>query len=362
MAIINKLSINQFRNLKNQYIEPSKNINLFIGENAQGKTNIIEAIYYLGHNRSFKTKTINEVIHHNFKDFQLNALINNKRVKLEKSKKNNLISIDQQRIKNTSQLTKLLPIQIITPDKGFIVNGTPKNKRSYLDWGVFHVEPEFSKHFKSYNKTLKNINLLLFKNNVSELDYWFLELAKTAKKINQSRINYIEQLKNTKPSGELQQLLTLFDLIDTFDYQFYSGWPKEVDNLDKQSIYQYLCKNKQSLIKANYLNYGSHKASINFFLNSKNECFLSRGQQKTLSIIFWLTQVLMLVNQGINPVVLIDDLSSELDHKKIKTILQYLDLLNIQTFMSDINNNPIKIKHSDSSIFKINNGVIKLEK
>ncbi len=56
MAVINKLSINQFRNLKNQYIEPSKNINLFVADNAQGKTNLIEAIYYLGHNRSFKTK------------------------------------------------------------------------------------------------------------------------------------------------------------------------------------------------------------------------------------------------------------------------------------------------------------------
>jgi Recombinational DNA repair ATPase (RecF pathway) len=181
MAVINKLSINQFRNLKNQYIEPSKNINLFVADNAQGKTNLIEAIYYLGHNRSFKTKTISEVIHYKFSDFQLNAQIDNHRIKLEKSRNKNKIFIDQQRIKNTSQLTQLLPIQIITPDKGFVVNGTPKNKRSYLDWGVFHVELGFLKTFKSYNKILKNINVLLFNNKINELDFWFLELAKNSK-------------------------------------------------------------------------------------------------------------------------------------------------------------------------------------
>lgn len=359
MAVINKLSINQFRNLENQYIEPSKKINLFIAGNAQGKTNLIEAIYYLGHNRSFKTKTIAEVVHYNFNDFQINAKVDNHRVKLEKSRKKNTISIDQQRIKNTSQLTQLLPIQIITPDKGFIVNGTPKNKRSYLDWGVFHVELKFLEVFKSYNKTLKNINVLLLNNKVSELDFWFLELSKTAKEINKNRIQYIDQLKKTADSKDLKQLLVLFDSIDSFDYQFYSGWPKEVDALDEQSIYRYLSKNTQSLLKKNYLNYGPHKASLNFSLNNKNECFLSRGEQKTLSIIFWLTQVLMLVKQGVNPVVLIDDISSELDRKKITTVLKYLNQLKVQVFMTDIGDNPSLINSIDGAIFEINKGVIK---
>ncbi len=61
MAIIRKLAITQFRNLNNQYIEPGQRLNLFVAENAQGKTSLIEAIYYLGHNRSFKTKAIKEL-------------------------------------------------------------------------------------------------------------------------------------------------------------------------------------------------------------------------------------------------------------------------------------------------------------
>ncbi len=362
MAVINKLAINQFRNLNNQYIEPGNNINLFIADNAQGKTNLIEAIYYLGHNRSFKTKTIKELINLDFDAFQINVKTDKHRIKLEKSRKKTLITINQQQLKNTSELTKILPIQIITPDKGFIVNGTPKNKRSYLDWGVFHVKPEFLSSFKNYNKTLKSINLLLSNNNVLELDFWFLELAKTAVKISQSRIEYIKNLKKTNSSKELEKLSKLFNLIKGFDYEFNSGWPKDVDALSGDSIYNYLYKNKQFLLKAKYLNHGPHKANINFYLNHKSEGFLSRGEQKTLSIIFWLSQVLMLVKSGVNPVVLIDDISSELDKNKINIILGYLDGLNIQTFVTNISNNLSIVDKHNTVVFNINNGVIKLQK
>jgi DNA replication and repair protein RecF len=358
MTVINKLFINQFRNLNNQLIKPSKNINLFIADNAQGKTNLIEAIYYLGHNRSFKTKLIKELINIDNNIFQLNAITGTHRIKLEKSRKKTIININQQQLKNTSELAQILPIQIMTPDKGFIVNGTPKNKRSYLDWGVFHVKPTVSSYFKNYNKALKNINLLLLSSKVQELDFWFLEIAKISTKINQARTNYINQLKKIHSNEILPLLSELFNSVKIFDYQFKSGWPKEVDGLDYQSIYQYLTQNKTFLLKTKYLNYGPHKASIKFSLNSKEEFFLSRGQQKILSIVFWLTQVLILVKSGTNPIVLIDDMSSELDQQKIKIILHYLKTLDVQTFMTNINHNLPLIKDHSTNIFHINKGII----
>ncbi len=358
MAIIRKLAITQFRNLNQQYIEPGKQLNLFIADNAQGKTSLIEAIYYLGHNRSFKTKSLKELIEQDQQKFQLDAQVDDYRVKLEKSKQKTNINIDQSCLKNSSELSKILPIQIITPDKGFIVNGTPKNKRSYLDWGVFHVEPSFLLNFKNYNKALKNINTLLSQQKQQELDYWFLEISKLSVDINKSRSNYIEQLKNTNSSKLIQELSDLFNTIDSFNYEFKSGWPKEVNAFDSGSVYQYLLKNKPFLLKSKYLNYGPHKASLKFFLNEKEECFLSRGEQKTLSIIFWLTQVSMLVKNNIYPIILIDDISSELDITKIKTILHYLNHLNVQTFMTDIGKDLSFIKDENPTIFKIIKGVI----
>ncbi len=362
MAIINKLSIHQFRNLNTQFITPCKGINLFISDNAQGKTNLIEAIYYLGHNRSFKTKNLKDIINFESKLFQLSAEVDKNKIKLEKSKIKTSVIINQQKVGNASKLSRLLPIQIITPDKGFIVNGTPKNKRSYLDWGVFHVKPETIKTFKAYNKILKNINSLLSKNQTNELDFWFLELAKFSAVINKSRLDYLQQLKETLFSNKVKILDTLIDSKEQFNYVFSSGWPKEVDALNENNIYQYLQKNTALLLRIKYLNYGSHKANINFTFDNRNECFFSRGEQKTLSIIFWLTQVVLLINLGIKPIVLIDDFSSELDNAKVNTILQHLKTLKVQTFITDISHNLTTIKHINPAIFKINQGEITPQK
>jgi DNA replication and repair protein RecF len=96
---------------------------------------------------------------------------------LERSKNNNNATVNKQKINNNSTLTHLLPIQIISPDKGFIVGGAPKLKRSYLDWGVFHMEPTILQTYKSFSRALKNINSLFSGGDNRQLDYWFFELA-----------------------------------------------------------------------------------------------------------------------------------------------------------------------------------------
>lgn len=362
MAIIKQLFVHQFRNLSQQHLIPSKSINLFVGDNAQGKTSLIESIYYLGHNRSFKTKSLKEVTTFNQQRFQLSAQLEAHKIKLEKSSQKNIISINDVAIKNSSQLSQILPIQLITPDKGFIVNGTPKNKRSYLDWGVFHVKPDSVNVFKTYQKVLKNINSLLSKQQLNELDYWFFELAKAAAEINQNRSSYIDQLKHITHKHQHDYYGDLIQSIDKFDYKYYSGWPNEVDANNSQSIAQFLNQNKHNIIKLKFLNYGAHKATIFFEFDNKKEMYLSRGEQKTLSIIFWLNQVVLLNKINNNPIVLLDDLSSELDSSKIQFILKYLNKLNVQTFVTDIGHNIKDISSINSTIFYIDNGNISSNK
>ena len=108
MAIIEKIHILQFRNIKDQYIKPNKDINVFIGDNAQGKTNLIEAIYFLGHNKSFKTKNLTDLTPTNKKNIIINADVDGSRIGLERSKKNNSTTINKQKINNNSALTQLL--------------------------------------------------------------------------------------------------------------------------------------------------------------------------------------------------------------------------------------------------------------
>ena len=354
MAVIEKLHILRFRNLDNQYLEPSANINLFVGGNGQGKTNLIEALYYLGHSRSFKSKNIKDVVPFEKEFLQIDAVVDDVRVLLKKSKNKNTILFDQQKVSSNSELTHLMPIQIISPDRGFVVGGPPKLKRSYLDWGVFHINPGVLKIYKSYNKALKNTNALLTNNNTKQLDYWLAQIATLSVEISSARADYIEKLKKTP-------FVTPKELIkqnNKFDFLLQPGWTKETNHLDSESIYKYLVKNIGSFARIKHLNYGPHKATIDYYLNNQNEQHLSRGEQKKLSMFYWIMQVLMLVELNTKPIVLIDDISSELDQEKIDSILGFLSKLNVQIFVTDIGNKSLSVDKKRANIYHIDKGVI----
>jgi DNA replication and repair protein RecF len=247
-----------------------------------------------------------------------------------------------------------MPTQIISPDRGFVVGGPPKLKRSYLDWGVFHVQPELLKTYKSYNKVLKNINALLTNNNTKQLDYWLAQIATLSVEISSARADYIEKLKKTP-------FVTLKEPIkqnNKFDFLLQSGWTKDTNHLDQESIYKYLIKNKGSFARIKHLNYGPHKATIDYYLNNQNEQHFSRGEQKKLSMFYWIMQVLMLVELNIKPIVLIDDISSELDQEKIDSILDFLIKLEVQIFVTDIGNKPLSLDKKIATIYHIDKGVI----
>ncbi|HIF88779.1 MAG TPA: DNA replication and repair protein RecF [Candidatus Thioglobus sp.] len=358
MAIVEKLHVHRFRNLSNQYLEPNKNINLLLGKNAQGKTNFIEALYYLGHNRSFKTKRTKDIIPFDCNLLQVGAIIDDARVLLKKTNSRSEITINQQKAQNNSQLSQLLPTQIISPDRGFVVGGAPKLKRSYLDWGVFHINPNLLTTYKSYNKTLKNINLLLVKNNTKELEYWMSKLAHLSTDISKARIEYIQTLNDTIKETEKSNKVDFFQQAGDLSMNFQNGWIRGVDPLSYDSVFGYLSTNIQSFVRLKHLGCGPHKANIEYSLNNKTENHLSRGEQKTLSLVYWMVQVLLLVEKNIKPVVLIDDISSELDQHKINQILQFLSALDVQLFITDIGNTPLNLSQENTTIFQINNGII----
>ena len=120
----------------------------------------------------------------------------------------------------------------------------------------------------------------------------------------------------------------------------------------------YLSTNIQSFVRLKHLACGPHKANIEYSLNRKTENHLSRGEQKTLSLVYWLVQVLLLVEKNIKPVVLIDDISSELDQQKINQTLQFLSALDVQIFITDIGNTALNFAQENIKTFQINNGII----
>ena len=358
MAHIEKLHVLKFRNLTDQYLIPNNNINLILGQNGQGKTNLIESIYFLGHGRSFKTKNLKDIIPFDEQQIKISAIVDAQKISIKKTRDKSEILIEEVKISSNSSLSQILPIQVISPDRGFVVGGSPKLKRSYLDWGVFHSNNKTLKTYKTYKKTLKNINILLASGNINELDEWFTQFASLSVEITKDRINYIKQLVVVLKEQTSNKFNGLIKLSDDFVFQIQTGWPKEVNPLSETQILEYLLKNTKTFSKTKHLSYGPHRANIEFLLNKKNETYLSRGEQKKMSIVFWMLQVMILVRNKIKPIVLIDDISSELDFNKIKTIIDYLIEINIQIFISDIGNKHLPVDIKKSSVFKIKNGIL----
>ena len=121
-----------------------------------------------------------------------------------------------------------------------------------------------------------------------------------------------------------------------FDFLLQPGWTKDTNHIDQESIYKYLIKNRGSFARIKHLNYGPHKATIDYYLNNQNEQHFSRGEQKKLSMFYWIMQVLMLVELNIKPIVLIDDIPSELDQESLEIVLQEALALNSQLLITAI--------------------------
>lgn len=200
---------------------------------------------------------------------------------------------------------------------------------------------------------------MLNKKQTNEIDPWYYELAKTAKIINENRLIYIEKLKKTTQTLNEKYLTTTLKESNKFEYSMFSGWPKEVGEINEINIFKYLNKQTNNFVRLKFLNCGAHKASIKFYLNGNNESLLSRGQQKKYSLIFWLSQIEMLIQEGVKPIVIIDDISSELDNNKTKTIISCLEMLKVQVFISDIGANNGFTINPKQTTFKIKNGSIK---
>ena len=205
---------------------------------------------------------------------------------------------------------------------------------------------------------MKNINIILSNGEKTHLDEWLTQLASLSVDITQDRITYIEELSSIFNENKSKSFVNLLDSSSSFIFELQNGWSKETDPLNKQNITSFLLNSKRTLERNKYLNYGPHRASVDFSLNGQSENYLSRGEQKKMSIVFWALQVLALVKNGKKPIVLIDDISSELDNIKIKSILDFLTDLEVQIFMTDIGNKKLPLREKASAIYNIENGVI----
>ena len=357
---LEKLIINQFRNISSANLTFNSKINLITGANGSGKTSLLEAIYFLGLGRSFRTRLSNRVINYEHKEFTLYGEINNQNVNipigLQKSKSGeSILKINGQQSKKLANLTQYFPLQLITPESYTLLSGSPKNRRAFLDWGVFYHDPLFYHNWARIKRLLKQRNAALKQcRTYNELQVWDNELCLLSDEISAQRQSYFDLLIPLINS-------TIADFLPDFSItsKFFCGWDK-----NNKSLQDYLTDNFNRDKQLGYTTAGPQKADIRFKINGLPVAdVLSRGQLKLFVYALRLAQGLFLSSANNKQCVfLIDDFSSELDPAKQQILAKHITNSDAQLFISVIEkNNCDTLFGSERTVFHVEHGKITVE-
>ncbi|QEH09608.1 DNA replication/repair protein RecF [Histophilus somni] len=354
---ISRLIINHFRNLTAIDLEFERGFNFIIGNNGSGKTSLLEAIFYLGHGRSFKSAVANRIISYQQPHFILHGKIQEQQhqwsVGLQKQRQGNtLMKINGEDAKKISDLAHLLPMQLITPEGLTLLNGGPSYRRAYLDWGLFHHNASFYNAWSSLNRLLKQRNSALQQVcSYEKLKIWDRELAKLAYQVSYWREAYAEALRS-----EIEKTCQLFLPELEISVSFHQGWDK---NMDYADLLQQNFERDRAL---GYTFSGPQKADFRFKANGLPvEDILSRGQLKLLMCALRLAQGEHLMQQKKRHCIfLLDDFASELDQYKRTLLAERLQKNGSQVFVTAITQEQLQqIQPEKHRTFYLENGRIK---
>ena len=354
---LSKLVIHQFRNINSANIVFNNKINIIIGANGSGKTSLLEAIYFLGLGRSFRSHLTSRIVQHEHKEFTLFSEITQQDyitpIGLQKSKNGDtILKINGAMSKKLANLTQYLPLQLITPESSTLLSGSPKNRRAFLDWGVFYHDPLFYHNWARIKRLLKQRNAALKQcKTYNELQVWDNELCILSDKISEQREHYFEQLLVLIKS-------TLNDFLPDFDIscQFFCGWDK-----NNKSLAEYLQDNFLRDSQLGYTTAGPQKADIRFKISGYPVAdVLSRGQLKLFVYALQLAQGLFLNSIDKKQCIfLIDDFSSELDQNKQQILAKHIADSGAQLFITVIEPDNInRLFTQKNSVFHMEHGQI----
>jgi DNA replication and repair protein RecF len=364
MTQINQLSIQNFRNCVNLHCQFSAGLNLIVGDNAAGKTSLIEAIWVLATGRSFRTAKTQYLIQHNMASFTLFAEVSSShstlkthRLGLQKSVQQTLLRLEGETLKSQSALAQLLPVQLLTPESHKLLEEGPKARRQFMDWGCFHQSPEFMPLWRHYQRGLKQRNHALKKRlPKAQVQLWDQTLVDNALSIDVIRQDYLERL--TPYLVTFCQAL-MPEIKEEVVCQYRAGWPKATPDL--LALYADSYQKESHL---GHTQYGAHRADIRFKFGSQEALnTLSRGQQKLFVCALMLAQASLHEKVLQEPVImLIDDLPAELDETHRLKLLELLQILNIQHIITSTSASLIPILNpKTTNVWQIESGELRVQ-
>ncbi|MCG5499380.1 DNA replication/repair protein RecF [Ectothiorhodospira lacustris] len=329
---LTRLDIFNLRPFEKSRLEPCAGLNLVVGENASGKTSLLEAVHVLATGRSFRTQRIEPVIRKGARDLMVTGRLrlDGRQVSLgiRKGGGKTLARINGKSVRSQSELAQALPLQVIHPDSHELLSGSPTERRGFLDWGIFYQSPEAMGHWQNYRRALIQRNEALRRGlNDKALDVWEALLAQSGEAMDRARLSYLDTLLR-----HVRDLEALLPGNEGVDLVYRRGWREGVD---LRTLLQTARPREREM---GYTLSGPHRADVVFrcgdVLLAEGA---SRGQQKSAVLLLRLAQVAAFRGvTGRSAVVMVDDLPSELDESHRAAVLALLQGLDCQVFVTAI--------------------------
>jgi len=335
-VILTQLEIANIRNLDSTTLLPHTSLNLITGANGAGKSSILEAIHCLSVGHSFRTRKARELISRNQDHFTLTArftdpLSNREhRCGMTRARDGSTeIRLDYEPVKRLAEISRLLPVKALSPDSHQLIQEGPETRRQFIDWGLFHVEPDFFDTWRQYRRSLSQRNQSLRDGATdNEVRSWDELLSSSGTKLDAMRRAFVVKLLDA-----VRQRLATLDADFTVDLRYRSGW------IEDQSLCDTLQKNLENHRRFRTTTDGPHRAEMVVIADQvQARQVLSRGQQKVLVYLLHLSQLdLLAATSAQRAIVVCDDLISELDEQNALRLIQQLVSLTGQTFVSGVN-------------------------
>lgn len=359
--ILKSLELANFRNYEELNISFDKGTNILYGDNAQGKTNILEAIYVSATTKSHKGSKDKEIINFDKEEAHIRTYLEKENVETRvdmhlRKNKSKGIAIDGQKIKKAADLMGLLNVVFFSPEDLSIIKDGPAERRRFADMELCQLDSFYLYNLNHYNKIIGQRNKLLkdmyFQPELKEtLNIWDSQLVSFGSKIIERREQFVKQLGDIifdihkKLSGGKEELVIAYEP------------DVSIEDFEKQMKY-----NQDKDIRLKQTTTGPHRDDFSFVVNGVDiRKYGSQGQQRTAALSLKLSEIeLVKKTSKDTPVLLLDDVLSELDSNRQNYLLNSIG--NIQTIISctgldEFINNRFEI----NKIFKVTNGTVNCE-
>jgi DNA replication and repair protein RecF len=327
-----RLTIENLRNLSSVRLDLQPGLNYFHGANGAGKTALLESVHLLARGRSFRGGHVADLIQRGAEELQVTAVVEDEHrgrqnVGIARSRRDKAqLRINGEGGRPQSEAALLMPLQVMVPSLSDLVFGPPSERRRWLDWGTFHVKPDYLRAQRAYLHALRQRNAGLKAIGVGRLrpdalQVWTEELVKYAEQVTSDRAAYLRELEPLL----LEAVETLVPGLD-LSITFRAGWP------DGQALGEVLSGSLAKEVKSGATQCGPHRAEVELRAGGMPAgAVLSRGQGKSLASAMTLSQSRLLMQTARRAsVFLIDDAGAELDLERTRLFFKLLMDLGVQ--------------------------------